>query len=264
MVSTHASATNGLHHNRHQTVVSSLLDATALRDGLLSSLQSQPDAWNNNDIESLARLYDSEIIVVLDRLVPQRTVTCRRRLSNPWFDDECRRAKQSVRRLDRASSRASRAATATPSPVTIANAAVAAASWTTEHRAYCDLRRQKRESFWQKKVESERSTPHRLWQSIDVLMGRGHAPASTTIDAQGLHHFFDEKIAGVRKSTAEAPPLCFVPAPPFCVLSVDDVIDAVRKLPVKQCATNPLPTHLLKDNADVLAPFITELFNRSL
>ena len=61
-----------------------------------------------------------------------------------------------------------------------------------------------------------------------------------------------------------------VPAPPdcdlssFCALSVDDVIDAIRKLPVKQCATDPLPTHLLKDNVDVLAPFITELFNRSL
>ena len=50
----------------------------------------------------------------------------------------------------------------------------------------------------------------------------------------------------------------------FCALSVDDVTDAIRKLPAKQCATDPLPTHLLKDNVDVLAPFITELFNRSL
>ena len=69
--------------------------------------------------------------------------------------------------------------------------------------------------------------------------GRGHAPPSTTIDAQVLHHFFDEKIAGVRKSTADAQPLRFVPAPPdcdlssFCTLSVDDIIDAIRKLPAK-------------------------------
>ena len=95
------------------------LDGTALRE-LLSSLLCQPDAWNNNDIDSLARLYDSEIIAVLDRSVPQRTVTCRRR-PDPWFDDECRRAKRSIRRLERASSRASRAATAAPSPVTIAS-----------------------------------------------------------------------------------------------------------------------------------------------
>ena len=57
------------------------LDATAFRGGLLSSSLCQPNAWNNNDIESLARLYDSEIIAALDRLVHQRTVTCRRRPS---------------------------------------------------------------------------------------------------------------------------------------------------------------------------------------
>ena len=39
----------------------------------------------------------------------------------------------------------------------------------------------------------------------------------------------------------------------------DRAIDVIRELPAKQCATD-----LLKDNVDVLAPFITELFNRSL
>ena len=43
----------------------------------------------------------------------------------------------------------------------------------------------------------------------------------------------------------------------------DDVI-AICKLPDKECATDPLPTNLLKDNVDKLAPLITELFNRSM
>jgi len=47
-------------------------------------------------------------------------------------------------------------------------------------------------------------------------------------------------------------------------LSVDDVVAAVRQLPDKQCASDPLPTTLLNENVDVLAPFLTELFNRSL
>ena len=46
---------------------------------------------------------------------------------------------------------------------------------------------------------TERSTPRRLWQSIDSLMGRGHVPLSTSIDAPKLHRYFDEKIAGVSK-----------------------------------------------------------------
>ena len=32
----------------------------------------------------------------------------------------------------------------------------------------------------------------------------------------------------------------------------------------KQCASDPFPTRLLKDNVDLLAPFITTLFNKSV
>ena len=39
---------------------------------------------------------------------------------------------------------------------------------------------------------------------------------------------------------------------------------AVQALPDKQCCTDPLPTRLLKENVDVLAPFLVELLNRSL
>ena len=48
-----------------------------------------------------------------------------------------------------------------------------------------------------------------------------------------------------------------------CV-DVDDVIIAVRQLPVKSSAIDPLPTNVLKQVIDLLAPFVTELFNRSL
>ena len=50
----------------------------------------------------------------------------------------------------------------------------------------------------------------------------------------------------------------------FRPLSVIDVVAAVRVLPDKQCLSDPLPTKLLKDNVDVLATFLVELFNRSL
>ena len=42
------------------------------------------------------------------------------------------------------------------------------------------------------------------------------------------------------------------------------VTTAIHKLPAKQCASDPLPTRLLKDTVDLLAPFITTLFNKSL
>jgi len=37
-----------------------------------------------------------------------------------------------------------------------------------------------------------------------------------------------------------------------------------RALPDKQCSTDPMPTRLLKENVDLLAPFLSQLFCSSL
>ena len=236
------------------------LDVAAFRKALSASPLCQPDKWAELSIDGLAQLYNDEITVILDRLIPTQTVRCRRRSSDPWFDDECRDAKQRCRTLERAARKS--AATASD--------AVATAAWHAERRLYRELLCRKREEFWLHKVESERSSPRQLWRSVDALLGRGRIPASTTIGAVDFHRFFDEKVAGVRAATADAPPPLFTSCPTDCVLSafrsltVDDVIAVVRKLPDKQCSSDPIPTRLLKDSVDIIAPYIVELFNRSL
>ena len=88
--------------------------------------------------------------------------------------------------------------------------------------------------------------------------------------ADGMHRCFDAKVASVRASTSDAPPPSFTAAPLGCVLrvfrslSIVDVVATVRALPKKQYLSDPLPTKLLKDDVDVFAPFLVELFNRSL
>jgi len=101
------------------------------------------DAWTDLDTDALVRLYDAETTAILDRLVPARTVTCRRRPSDPWFDQECRLAKRRVRQLERVSRSAD-----------VNSSAVAA--WTAERRAYRSLLRRK----------CERSGPARLSLSV--------------------------------------------------------------------------------------------------
>jgi len=44
--------------------------------------------------------------MLLDQLIPARSITYRGRPSDPWFDDECRAAKRSTRQLERAVHRA--------------------------------------------------------------------------------------------------------------------------------------------------------------
>ena len=102
-------------------------------------------------------------------------------------------------------------------------------------------------------------------------MSRGRAPVSMHLGADEAHRFFDDKVAGVRASTDDAPPSTYSTQPTTCQLadfsrlSTDDVITAVHRLPDKQCQLN-VPTWMLKCNIDLLAlaPFLTELFNRSL
>ena len=74
----------------------------------------------------------------------------------------------------------------------------------------------------------------------------------------------------MRSATADAPSPSFQTTSPvepllaFQPLIVSDVVTAVRALPDKSCSLDVLPTRLLKAVIDTIAPFITELFNRSL
>ena len=95
-------------------------------------------------------------------------------------------------------------------------------------------------------------------------------PANSAIDAESFNRFFAEKVAKVRSNTADAPPPAFslprsaASFTAFTLLTVDDIVNAVRQLPDKFSAADPLPTSTLKQAVDLLAPFIVEVFNRSL
>ena len=78
------------------------LDVDAFHASLSASALCQPGVWAELDVDGLERLYNDEITAVLDRLIPVHTVRCRRRPSDPWFDEECREAKRHTRRLERA------------------------------------------------------------------------------------------------------------------------------------------------------------------
>jgi len=88
----------------------SRLDVESFRSAISTSKLCQPDTWPIN-IDELAALYDSEINILLDQLIPIRQVSRRQRTSDPHFDKECRDAKRVTRRLERAYAAASRRVT---------------------------------------------------------------------------------------------------------------------------------------------------------
>ena len=77
-----------------------------LRAAILSSRLGRVDLLLDDvDVDTLEALYDADLLAITDCLASARTVTVRRRPSDPWFDDECRASKRSVRQAQRLSHR---------------------------------------------------------------------------------------------------------------------------------------------------------------
>ena len=76
---------------------------------------------------------------------------------------------------------------------------------------------------------------------------------SAPIRAEDAHCYFNDKVAGVRSATSDAPPPSFSASPTerrfdlFQPLTSDDIISAVGLLSDKQCQSDPVPTHVLKE-----------------
>jgi hypothetical protein len=233
-------------------------DQEVFRKNLQMSVLCDNLFWNKLDGEALVLLYNNTLESLLNDQIPVRSTTCRRRPSNAWFNDECRKAKQSLRILERAARQAGELSDST-----------AVLAWRDERRRYLALVRRTRSTFWTSRVESERFQPRRLWQSFDHILGRGRGPPAD-IDASTLHRFFDEKVNAVRAATSSATPPVFTAAPAGCELRMftpvteADVIELLKSLPDKQCSSDPMPTWLLKANSDILAPFLCRLFCESL
>jgi len=199
---------------------------------LLSSSMCNEQHWQGFDADGLAMLYGVTTTQLLDSQVPVRHVTCRRRHSSAWFDDECRQVKRSLRTAEKAARKAGPLSDTTLPAVS---------EWRVLRRHYFSLLRQKRAAFWSARIDADQHQLSRLWRSFDELLGRGRAPVVTDISASVLHDSFDDKVAAVRAATANADAPHFTPVPAGCVLNEfvpvtpADVVTLIKALPYR-CA----------------------------
>ena len=88
--------------------------------------------------------------------------------------------------------------------------------------------------------------------------------------AQDFIEFFDQKVSAIRDGTTnEATPTFRIgnfqqPLDKFNSTTPDQIIKLLAAASNKYCALDPVPTSIVKNCADMLAPFISQLFNRSL
>ena len=89
------------------------------------------------------------------------------------------------------------------------------------------------------------------------------------LTADSFAKFFCDKVGDVRSSTAGAADPEYAtfhghPLDEFAQLSISDVERLIKDSPTKACGLDPIPTWLVKEFVQHLAPFLTCLFNRSL
>ena len=122
---------------------------------------------NTLNVDQLGSLYSDTVTCILDRLIPVKTVTVRKRSSDPWHDESCRDEKRAAGRLQRQYNRS------TP----VEDKAMNRSLWLGQLRHYRRHLNTKRNSFWRNEINSNQSAPRKLWQTIDKVLGRRRAPA---------------------------------------------------------------------------------------
>ena len=94
------------------------------------------------------------------------------------------------------------------------------------------------------------------------------ASTSVTHTADDFSTNFTGKVDTIRATTATAPAPTIEhrqvpPLASFNYVTVEEVYQILRKMPNKQCELDPMPTGLVKELCDVLAPIITSMANAS-
>jgi hypothetical protein len=179
-------------------------DQDTFQTNLRASVLCDDQHWISLDGDGLVQLYVYTLETLLNDQIPVRTTTFHCGQSNAWFNEECWKAKKSLRALERAVRRIGQLSD---------QSQLAVLAWRDERHRYHDPVRRTRSTFRKSRIETERAHPRRLWQSFDKTLGHGRVPPAE-IDASTLHQFFDDKVDGVREATfgATLPVFTAVPA----------------------------------------------------
>jgi len=233
------------------------------RADLLNSVLCSDIKWTKAvSVEELFNTYNNEMTAILDRHAPRYTRKRKKRKLTPWFDDDCRQMKRKVRVLERRYRKSRDSADRL--------------AWVTKLKEQSAFYRSKECSYWSSRINSNAGNASRLWRDLDDLMRRddissttAHSPAEATKRASEFLNFFDKKVESVRAETENASPPEFKPHCGALFTSFQhtnplQIAKLINSANNKHCSLDPVPNSIVKNCAELLSPFLSEIFNRSL
>ena len=214
--------------------------------------------------DTLAAKFQSELVTILDKHAPAKTVVIKGEVKKPWYNDDIHLARQKHRQRERMYRQ---------SGLEIHKQMLAEQSKQVVSMINCAKR-----EFYQQKLEgANQKDSFKLLDSLlvaDQLTPLPQAESNQDL-ADKFVSYFDSKVKKIREGLdamdlPDAHPLELdVPAPQLSVFqqqSQQSVQATINKCATKSCALDALPTKLLKapQVLDAALPVITSVINQSL
>ena len=222
------------------------------------------DAPDESDAEAWLVRYDTVLGQLLDRHAPFKEAVVVQKARAPWYTEEIAEAKRLRRRLEKQWKK---------TRLTIHHDI-----FKKQKNFVTSLISRARTEFYCDRIEECQGDQKSLFRVADRLLHR-KTTDSCGIAAEKMSDFFEKKISDIwnelqryehgedeRIDNAFVEP--FRHPPPdlqgFLPASEEEIVRIVGTMSNATCTLDPMPTHLVKQHLDVLAPLITAVVNSSL
>jgi hypothetical protein len=141
------------------------------------------------EVDEWFAVYDYLISTLLDKHAPMTSVRIKRRQAGPWYDEDCRVAKVSLRKREKRHRQLQTADSLN--------------KWRCQSHFVRSLFQSKYSAYWSNMVKECRGDCRALWTNINRLLRRP-ATSTSTLNVNVLINYFRTKIATIRQSTSGA------------------------------------------------------------
>ena len=213
-----------------------------------------------SDISHLANTYDQRLTQILNKHAPLKSRLISPRTCVAWFDNEAKTQKAKVRKQEKIWRK-------TKDPEALQELK-------NIRRKYRHLLHLNKVTHFNKSIKEATGNPKQLFSITMGLMGKVKSNQLPLTEddkalANDFANYFISKIETIRKDLSQAP--SYIPSrsvnssfTTFNDVDKDTVLKLLQTSKPTTCETDPIPSKLLKINADVTADLITRIINQSI
>ena len=249
-----------IHKVRIKSRAISRIKKDNFRQDLIDFTSQLIAASSTSDVTELSLQYDQGLKHLLDKHAPMKSRLITPRTCVQWFDSKAKLLKAKTRKQEKIWKR-------THDPADLLQLK-------NLRRTYRHHLHASKIAHFNDAIKQASGNSRQLFSITMGLMGKTKSNDLPTapddiVLANQFADFFISKILNIREDLLHSPK--FTPThsavselASFSAVSHQTVINIIRSSKPTTCPTDPLPSSIIKDNYDVLAPSITEIVNKSL